>query len=197
MMSCMWCELQTCHTWLDHVKSWRWVSWVCGNCFKLSSSISVNILFYRIGLYCESIILIKTKQKSLQFSCSVVSDFLQPHEPQHASPPCPLLTPGVYPNSCPLSRWCHPAISSSVILFSSCPQSLPASVFSNESTLHMRLPKYWSFSFSISLSNEHPGRRRSLSLSRFSAFRVFRYRKRKWNPITMKMQMQIQRESGG
>ena len=68
MMSCMWCELQTCHTWLGHAKSWRWVSWACGNCFKLSSSISVNILFYRIGFYCESIILIKTKQKSLQFS---------------------------------------------------------------------------------------------------------------------------------
>ena len=64
---------------------------------------------------------------SVQFSCSVVSDFLQPHEPQHASPPCPLLTPGVYPNSCPLSRWCHPNISSSVVPFSSCPQSFPAS----------------------------------------------------------------------
>ena len=53
--------------------------------------------------------------------------------------------------------WCHPAISSSVIPFSSCPQSLQASVFSNESTLHMRWPKYWSFSFSVSPSNEHPG----------------------------------------
>ena len=149
MMSCMWCELQTCHTWLGHVKSWRWVSWVCGNCFKLSSSISVNILFYRIGLYCESIILIKTKQKSLQFSCSVVSDSLRPHESQHTRPPCPSPTPGVYPNSCPSSQWCHPAISSSI------PPSI--GVFSNESTLCMRWPKYWSFSFSISPSNEHPG----------------------------------------
>ena len=52
---------------------------------------------------------------------------LQPHEPQHARPPCPSPTPGVHPNSCPLSWWCHPAISSSVIPFSSCPQSLPAS----------------------------------------------------------------------
>ena len=52
---------------------------------------------------------------------------LQPHELQHARPPCPSPTPGVHPNSCPLSQWCHPAISSSVIPFSSCPQSLPAS----------------------------------------------------------------------
>ena len=62
-----------------------------------------------------------------QFSCSVESDSLQPHESQHASPPCPSPTPGVHPNSCPSSRWCHPAISSSVVPFSSCPQSLPAS----------------------------------------------------------------------
>ena len=64
---------------------------------------------------------------SVQFSCSVVSDSLWPHEPQHARPPCPTPTPGVHPNSRPSSRWCHPAISSSVILFSSCPQSLSAS----------------------------------------------------------------------
>ena len=64
---------------------------------------------------------------SVQFSRSVVSDSLRPHESQHARPPCPSPTPGVYSNSCPLSRWCHQAISSSVIPFSSCPQSLPAS----------------------------------------------------------------------
>ena len=52
---------------------------------------------------------------------------LRPHESQHARPPCPSTTPGVYPNSCPSSQWCHPAISSSVVPFSSCPQSLPAS----------------------------------------------------------------------
>ena len=52
---------------------------------------------------------------------------MRPHESQHARLPCPSPTPGVYPNSCPLSQWCHPAISSSVIPFSSCPQSLPAS----------------------------------------------------------------------
>ena len=64
---------------------------------------------------------------SVHFSSSVMSDSLQPHESQHARPPCPSLNPGVYSNSCPLSLWCHSAISSSVIPFSSCPQSLPAS----------------------------------------------------------------------
>ena len=63
---------------------------------------------------------------SVQFSCSVVSDSLRPHGLQHARPPCPSPTPGVYPNSCPLSQWCHPTISSSVIPFS-CPQSFLAS----------------------------------------------------------------------
>ena len=64
---------------------------------------------------------------SVQFSCSVVSDSLQPHESQHARPPCPSQTPGVHSDSRPSSQWCHPAISSSVNPFSSCPQSLPAS----------------------------------------------------------------------
>ena len=64
---------------------------------------------------------------SVQFSRSVVSDSLQPHESQHTRPPCPSPTPGVHSNSCPSSWWCHPAISSSVVPFSSCPQSLPAS----------------------------------------------------------------------
>ena len=63
---------------------------------------------------------------SIQFSRSVVSDALQPHELQLTRPPCPSPSPGDYSNSHPLSRWCHPAISSSVIPFSSCPQSLPA-----------------------------------------------------------------------
>ena len=64
---------------------------------------------------------------SVHFSHSVVSDSLRPHESQHARPPCPSPTPGVHPDSCPSSRWCHPAISSSVAPFSSCAQSLPAS----------------------------------------------------------------------
>ena len=64
---------------------------------------------------------------SVQFSRSVVSDSLWPHEPQHARPLCPSPTPRVYPNSCPLSQWCHPTISSSIIPFSSHLQSFPAS----------------------------------------------------------------------
>ena len=64
---------------------------------------------------------------SVQFSRSVVSDSLRPHESQHARPPCPSPTPRVHPDSRPLSQWYHPAISTSVVPFSSCPQSLPAS----------------------------------------------------------------------
>ena len=64
---------------------------------------------------------------SFQFSRSVMSSSLRPHESQHARPPCPSPTPGVYSNSCPSSQWCHPAISSSVVPFSSCLQSLPVS----------------------------------------------------------------------
>ena len=83
-----------------------------------------------------------------------MTNSLRPHESQHTRPPCPSPTPRIHSNSCPLSRWCHPAISSSVVSFSSCPQSLPSiKVFSNESTLLMRWSKYWSFSFSISPSN--------------------------------------------
>ena len=78
-----------------------------------SSNIFLNVkMFYKIK-----------NLSSVQFSCSVMSDSLQPHEPQHARPPCPSPTPGVHPKSCPLSWWCHPIISSSVIPFFSCPQS--------------------------------------------------------------------------
>ena len=64
---------------------------------------------------------------SVQFSCSVMSDSLRPHGPQHARLPCPSPTPGVHPNPCTLCGWCHPTISSSLVPFSSCPQSFPAS----------------------------------------------------------------------
>ena len=67
------------------------------------------------------------RSTSVQFSLSVVSNSLWPHELQHARPPCPSPTPGAHPNPCPLSQWCHPTISSSVVPFSSCPQSFPAS----------------------------------------------------------------------
>ena len=67
------------------------------------------------------------KEGSIQFSCSVVSNSLQPHGLQHARLPCPSPTPGACSNSCPLSQWCHPTISSSVIPFPSCLQSCPES----------------------------------------------------------------------
>ena len=93
---------------------------------------------------------------SVQFSHSVVTNSLQPHGRQHSRPLSPSPTPRGYSNSCPLSQ-CHPTISPSVIPFSSCHQSFLASgSFKNESALRIRWPKYWSFSFSISLSNEHP-----------------------------------------
>ena len=69
----------------------------------------------------------KLPYSSVHFNRSVVSDSLRLHEPQHARPPCPSPTAGVYPNPCPLSQWCHPTMSSSVVPFSSCPQSFPAS----------------------------------------------------------------------
>ena len=94
----------------------------------------------------------------VQFSSSLVSDSLQPHEPQHARPPCPSPTPGVHPNPCPLIEsvmpsnhliLCHPLLL--LLIF---PR---IRVFSDESALRIRWPKYWSFSFSISPSSEHPG----------------------------------------
>ena len=94
-----------------------------------------------------------------QFSHSVVSDSLRPHESQNARPPCPSSAPRVHSNSCPSSWCCHPAISSSVVPFSSCPQFLPVSESfpMSQSTLRMRWPNYWSFSFNISPSNEYSG----------------------------------------
>ena len=92
---------------------------------------------------------------SVQFSHSVVSDSLRSHEPQHARPPCPSPTPGVHPDLCPSSRWCHPTISSSVIPFSSCPQSFPPSGSFQMSQLFASGGQ--SFSFNIRPSNEHPG----------------------------------------
>ena len=94
---------------------------------------------------------------SVQFSHSVVSDSLWPHGLQHSRPPCPLPTPRACSNSCPLSQWCHPTISSSVIPFSSCPQSFPASGSFPISQFTHQVAKYWSFSFSISPSNEYSG----------------------------------------
>ena len=82
----------------------------------------------------------------LLFSHSVVSNSLQPHRPQHARTLCPSPSPRTCSNSCPLSRWCHPTISSSVTLFFFCSQSFPASGSFRELAVHRRWPNYWSFS---------------------------------------------------
>ena len=97
-----------------------------------------------------------TSCSSVQFSHWVIFNSLWPHESQHARPPCPSPSPGVHSNSHPSNQWCHPAISSSVIPFSSCPQPIPASEYFPMSALRMRWPKYWSFSFSIIPSKEIP-----------------------------------------
>ena len=86
-----------------------------------------------------------------------MSDSLRPHGLQHARLPCPSPTPRAYSNSCSSCRWCHPTTSSSVVPFL-LPSIFPSiRVFSNESVLYIRWPKYWSFSFSISPSNEYSG----------------------------------------
>ena len=90
---------------------------------RKSKIININILNIDWEL------LLHIQFNSVQFSHSVVSDSLRPYEPQHARPPCPSPTAGVYPNPCPLSQWCHPTISFSVAPISSCPQSFPKSGF--------------------------------------------------------------------
>ena len=104
--------------------------------------------FVNKGLSTQGYGLSSMDVSSVQFSCSVMSDSLWPREPQHARPPCPSPTSGVGTNSCPSSQWCHPAISSPLLL----PSIFPSMrVFSNESVLLIRWPKYWSFSFNIIL----------------------------------------------
>ena len=109
--SCLWC-LWSCHFPSD-LEKLLLTSYYKSNAWEKSENISKKNKSQLLS--------------SVQFSCSVMSDSLQCHESQHARPPCPSPTSGVHSDSRPSSRWCHPAISSSVILFSSCPQSFPAS----------------------------------------------------------------------
>ena len=121
---------------LDHKEGWALKTW-CFQTVVLEKTL-------------ESPLDCKEIQPVSQFSCSVMADSLWPHGLQHARPPCPSPTSRVYSNSRPLSRWCHPTISSSVVnslLF--LPSIFPSiRVFSNESALHIRWPKYWSLSIS-------------------------------------------------
>ena len=109
------------------------------------------------GMYQFILFYFLYQHSSVQFSCSVVSDSLRLHGLPHTRPPCPSPTPGVYSHPCPSSWSCHPAISSSVVPFSSCPQSLSASESFPMSQLFAWGAKYWSFSFSISPASEHRG----------------------------------------
>ena len=118
---------------------------------KLGSEVSKSTLTYTWRCTGVTGLLLS----SVQFSRSVVSNSFRPHKLQHAGPPCPSQTPGVHPNPCPLSRWClqpsHPLSSPTPALNLFQYQGL------YESALHIRWPKYWSFSFNISPSNEHQG----------------------------------------
>ena len=119
---------------------------ICGYCFKLATKPCFFFIYvlssshssqgHSIVYLCPAtpsyLLLVKSANvsvqfSSFQFSSSLVSDSLRPHESQHTRPPCPSPSPGVHSDSRPSSPWCHPAISSSVVPFSSCPQSLPAS----------------------------------------------------------------------
>ena len=98
------------------------------------------------------------RKVSVQFSHSVVSNSLRPHGLQHARLPCPSPAPEACSNSCPLNWWCHPTISVLHRPLLLLPSVFPSiRVFSNESVLHIRWPKYWSFSFSINPSSEYSG----------------------------------------
>ena len=130
-------------------------------CHKVMGLDAMILVFWMLGVKpafsLSSFTLIK-RHFSVQFSRSVVSNSLWPHESHHTRPPCPSPTPGVYPNSCPSSQWCHPAMSSSVIPFSSCPQSLPASGSFPMSQLFTWGGQSTGVSTLASvLPNEHPG----------------------------------------
>ena len=140
MDSCTWkCS---CH------KRWRWQS--CGkNMWKGLCPLSDR----RDPQNCSDDMCIS----SVQFSRSIVSGSLRPHGPQNSRLPCQSPTPRVHPNSCPSSRWCHSVISSSVVPFSSCPQSFPTSGSFQMSQLFASGGQSWNFIFNIRPSNEHPG----------------------------------------
>ena len=108
------------------------VSCIGGRCFNLWATREAPTTYKVVSKWSivrKAVLWVVNKltYTSVQFSCSVVSDPLQPHELQHARPPCPSSPPGVYPNSCLSNRYCHPIISFSAVRFSSCPQSFPAS----------------------------------------------------------------------
>ena len=120
----------------------------------------IQSILWKMLIYGNNMsLLMELSDTSVQFSHLVVSDSLRPHELQHTRPSCPSPTSGVYSNSCPLSWWCHPTISSSVVPFSSCPQSFAASGSFQMSQLFASGGQSIGVSASINISpfNEHPG----------------------------------------
>ena len=99
----------------------------CSFCSPRDPGSFNHIVSYYLGSGFQTLVQLRSHLSSVQFSRSVMSSSLQPHESQHARPPCPSPSPGVHSDSRPSSQWCHPATSSSVVPSSSCPQSLPAS----------------------------------------------------------------------
>ena len=134
----------------SNILAWRIQGW------GATEQLSLHFHFSQWRRKCDSFAL-TLLFSSVQFSHWVMSDCLWHHGLQHARLPCPSPTPRAYSNTCPSHPWCHPIISSSVIHFSSHLQSFPASESSSESVLRISLPKYWSFSFSISSSYEYSG----------------------------------------
>ena len=108
-------------------ETWVFKETVCAEDLYQSQTWHKGLLEEEIFLYPSSQRINWHETDSVQFGHSIVSDSLQPHERQHDRPPCPSPTPRVHPNSCPSSQWCHPTILFSVVPFSSCPQSFPAS----------------------------------------------------------------------
>ena len=126
---------------------WRFMWWNCWKVLDLGMNSKAKVK--ETNLIWSYILLL--------YNCSVLSDSLRPHGLQHASLSCPSPSPRAYSNSCPSSQWCHPTISFSVIPFSSCPQSFPASRSFLMSQLFTSGGHYWCFNFSIRPSSEHSG----------------------------------------
>ena len=122
------------------------IEFVLPNFLSFDDLLCINLHHFTLCLYLL-----------LFFSLSVMSHSMWPHGLQHPRLPCPSPSPRALSDSCPLGQWCHPIISSSVFPFSSCLQSFPASWIFPVSQLHIRCPKYGSFNFSISPSNEYSG----------------------------------------
>ena len=135
----------------------KWKQCKCPSMEKWIKKMCIYKMEYYLAVKKNEIMPYCSNMDGYQVSRSVMSDSLWPHELQYARPPCPSPTPEVHPNPYPLSRWCHPTISSSFIPFSSCLWSFPASGSFLMSGLCIRWPKYWSFTFSIRLCNKYSG----------------------------------------